>query len=453
MVRSATQKATRRLHRRMLPSFPLFDLPPELQLQILCKCDLKSIRRLLRLSSNLRDLFLLYPESCLQNILQQLPESVANLLLASWELHNCDNADFDPHKTSALFELANITEVWTSTYPEILYGDNNPMEVLEGLGDLIEEVSTITEVYAQSANAVMEAFASPHVEADPITLSTTEYTRLACSFLMLKIFYQLHAKYKHLNQVNAFVPAFMRHLYPWQLEQILSVEAFLNNLDECLYPGLYSLVNEKHAAKEVIEKKSLYVRNYFDVAGNAHDYGMLSNVSLVTFNAAKNSLLLGVHQGRNPISRNLFFLDAPKLSHDSTQLRNHGWIYFEVVNKEHSITYQQYRDMFLQLGVFFWDQDRLAKWDLADSRSFPTAIKMLQERTDQAYEKRVHMVEYTYCRMGCCVDEQTRSKSTRIYQWTRCPVQCSFEEWEQQESELRNYRIQMNLKRYNDARQ
>jgi hypothetical protein len=437
----------------MLPSFPLFELPPELQLQILCKCDLKSVRRLLRLSSKLRDLFLLYPESSLRNILEQLPCSVANLLLASWELHNCESVDFDPHKATLLFEYANITETWANTYPEILYGDNNPIKVLEGLEDLHEEVSTISEIYAQSANAVMEAFASPHVEAKPITLSTTEYTRLACSFLMLKIFYQLHTKYTHHNQVNAFISAFMRHLYPWQIEQIMSVEAFLNRLDDCLYPGLYSLVNEKHAAKEVIEKKSLYVRNYLEEAGNASDFhGFPYNTRPITFNAAKNTLLLGVHQRRNPLSPNLF-LDTPKLSDDSTQLRNHGWIYFEAANKASSITYQQYRDMFLQLGVFFWDQGRLAKWDLADPTGFPNAMKMLKERMDQAYEKRVHMVEYTYCAMGCCVDKQSRSKATRIYQWTRCPIQCSFEEWEHQESELLRYRSEMRYKKWNDDRE
>lgn len=428
MPRSATQRATRRRRRQLQPKFPLFQLPPELQLHVLCKCDFTSLRRLLRLSPYLRGLFLAYPEACLQEILQRIPRPAQNLLRASWALHNVNNNDFDPDKTLAFLDQTKITEDWSILYPYILRSKDDPMEALERLIDLHEEISTVVELYAKSVNAIVETFVNPYVLTTPITLSTAECNRIACGFWLLKIFYQFQLKFARYNQANDFIRTFMEQLSPWQVEQGLSIECFLQS--SCWYGHYdpYILVDERMPTREDLSEQYLYVRNYFKVTNELPRPSLTPGIMQPTFfSRATRYYSYGFHEGWDQLPRLSAYSDA-ECSSVTNQLRSHGWTYFESAVRAHTIPGNTYRQFFLGLGMFFWDKDRLEAWELANPRHFTTVVKALSQRLTEAklyWERKMH--EHCTCRI------HTRLSFTkRIIQWTRSSVQCSFEEWEYQ---------------------
>lgn len=430
----------------MRPSFALLRLPLELQLHILCKCDFRSIRRLLQLSTSLRNLFVSYPEACIQETLRQLPQPIENLLRASWALHGVDNDQFDTDKTVALIQRTNIVEDWSTVYPSILHQDDDPFETLEGLMDLHDEVAFAAQLYAQCIHAVMETVNDPYVEILPVVLSTTEYTRVASSLWVLKVYYQLQLKFAgHPWQIE-FEPAFMSHLRPWQVEQVSSVERLLQSLDTGGDSTLKTLTGTRYASKKLLSEQSLYFHNYFDVAGyNRRSADILAPGarSIIAFSqAAKRYSHTGsVGWAQFPYNGPHF---TAALSARVTHLRNHGWMYFESVVSSKtrlSLSEQRYLEFFLDLGILIWDTERLLRYDLADPRGFWPACVALRERLQEARNRRNRM------HMGIALSRsyQDQLLQDHIIQWTQCAIQCSFDEWMYQRIGLANYSLRVTM--------
>lgn len=440
MARSAAQRASRRLSRHLrlicLPTFPLDRLPPELQLLVLCKCDPTSIRRLLRLSTNLRTLFLSYSESCLQQILQELPRTLANLLRASWMLHNVDSADFDTEAALDLLRQSDLTE-HTSRDAQVLAEGDDPLLVVGGLMTLYEEVEVGAELYAQSLNAAMETFVNPCEQIKPVVLSPTEHFRIACAFWILKIYYQLHLKLYLHPKCDEFRQAFVARLLPWQVQQVASLEQFLHNVGNEQPTALYTIIDTKFSSWEELSDKSLYFRNYFHTLGwsNPHIFPVGQPV---TFCAASQTLrdIRRTPQGPPPWSvaqvspdvfLQLFSTDYP--------LWNYGWICYDWILNKTSTSTCDLRSYFSDLGLFFWDYNRLARWHLADLNDFKVNFKGYWRRTAEASQ-----IAARNNRSTLPVEAQKEEQSVEsIAEWTRCPVQCTFEEWSYQPIALSSY--------------
>jgi hypothetical protein len=69
-------------------------------------------------------------------------------------------------------------------------------------------------VYAQSTAAAIEQLVNPWVEYSPMELSTTEFVRLAHTFWMLRVFYQLQLPFAHHESAQPFVERFISDLQP-----------------------------------------------------------------------------------------------------------------------------------------------------------------------------------------------------------------------------------------------
>jgi hypothetical protein len=86
---------------------------------------------------------------------------------------------------------------------------------------------------------------------------------------------------------------------------------------------------------------------------------------------------------------------------------------------------------FLALGVFFWDQDRLASWDLVNLDDIIRLHENVMEKLE--YMAGVHEYEAGLGFWGCrCCRSTTHCENRearQIREWTRSPVQCTLEEF------------------------
>jgi hypothetical protein len=333
-------------------------------------------------------------------MLAQLPWPIPNLLRASHALHNVASADFDPQRTLVLLEETDITKDWSARYPRVLRSGDNPMTTLEELMDLHEEVSTVIGLYAQIMNASMEMLVNPFVEVQPISLSSAEYSRLASSFWILKIFYQFRLNFGYYQQPNDFIPAFLRRLGPWQLEQGLSVESFFHRISlhqsfGLLPAGFSSSPLQRSYSVQYMTARSIFIRNYLKVItpipGSSFDPPGRGSISFSRAICADT-----MHSGTSWHSLPLpppphghedpEELDYPP--HENDPLRSHGWTYFELWHRAGAVSAREHDRFFLELAFFFWDKERLENWGLADPDEFPRAVLMLEERLEQCKRLR-----------------------------------------------------------------
>jgi hypothetical protein len=68
------------------PSFPLTDLPPDVQLLILSNLDLHTIQNLMNAIPATKELYLSYPSSILRGVLASMDLQTRNLLLTTYNL-------------------------------------------------------------------------------------------------------------------------------------------------------------------------------------------------------------------------------------------------------------------------------------------------------------------------------------------------------------------------------
>ena len=341
------------------------------------------MRVLVRTSKPLRSLFLAYPEACIQGTLQQYSHPVSGLIQASLALHRHDHADSDPQKAAALLEQYAVTG-WLALSPRILENDTDPMEALEVLLDMCEDVNRLVEAYAQSSAATIEQVVNPWVEYAPITLSTTEFTRVASAFWMLRIFYQLQLLFTRHETVQHSVQEFISTLQPWQVEQCLSVELFLGSYGFKTTSPVCTLTGDKYGTGSVLSCKSWLLHAYREAVTlniNQVKRLRLTTFANASFRARSNSAHvistapwlqiqqdLDVEVGREGFERT------------TSQLRNHGWMLYGLVRHIDPIDLQQYHQLFLDLGIFFWDMGRLVDWDFVDPDDFPDIVYLFRNR-------------------------------------------------------------------------
>ncbi|EUC48503.1 hypothetical protein COCMIDRAFT_33986 [Bipolaris oryzae ATCC 44560] len=211
MAQNARQKATSNLRRGSRPVFQFTNLPAELQLLILNRCDMISIERLLSVSLYVRSLCIQYPEIVIQGSLSEIPQPFAGFLHVATALHNISV-------------------------------------------DIYVEVDVAADIVAQSMNAAMQIYIDPQVAVTPVVLSVAEHTRLVCALLIVKIYYQLRSKFvpNGRRSMKDFATAFMQTLAPWQIAQSSSVEGFLDSCQKFLV-GLYDeIIDNRYTCCECL---------------------------------------------------------------------------------------------------------------------------------------------------------------------------------------------------------
>ncbi|EMD88823.1 hypothetical protein COCC4DRAFT_137788 [Bipolaris maydis ATCC 48331] len=364
MARSAKQKAARNLRRGSRPVFQFTKLPAELQLLVLCRCDLISFGRLLSVSSYVRSLCIQHPEVVIQGSLSEIPQPVAGLLHVATALHNI-NDDFDGERPLELLEKVNSNE-WPLVYSRFLHSGDDVLDYMRGLVDIYVEVDVAADIVAQGMNAAMQIYIDPQVAVTPVLLSVAEHTRLVCALLIVKIYYQLRSKLvpNGGTSVGDFATAFMQTLAPWQIAQGSSVEGFLDSCQKSP-GGLYDdIIGKRYTCCECLLQKSSYLRTYSRAAAVDMDKGFVfgqdKSFPRYSHAAAEEHRRIG---RRESLAGRVGYAQHPAM-----QLRNHGWMMYSTISPYDMMR----RDLVWRVGMLFWDQDRLASWGMVDASDVVT---------------------------------------------------------------------------------
>jgi hypothetical protein len=325
---------------------------------------LVSIGRLLEVSRYVRALYLQYPETAAREIRKQIPQLLDSLLRVAWALHNVSKEDFDAENALDLLRYNGLHD-WPIMFPQLFTTTDDPLESIQGLIDLYVEVDSAAGLVAQGMNAVMEAFRNPYVVVAPITLSDTEHTCIVCALLTVRIYYQLRSKFGPVHALDTpacnFPRTFIQSLKPWQVEQAVSVEGFV---DKCLKPNtayIYEVIDSKYRCWEYFSARSPYFRKYKNATALDNDFQevAIDNRPLSFSSAVRN---------RNYPNMQLpwYYDENRHVSTEMSQLRTHGWVLFNSIGLVATMRRHHYERAFLALGMFFWDQNRLASWELIE---------------------------------------------------------------------------------------
>lgn len=345
------------------------------------------MRVLVRTNRDLRSLFLAYPEVCLLGTLQQHSRPVYGLIQASRALHYHSQADFDSQRTLALLEQSMATE-WSTEHHHIPKDDVNPLKALDGLFAMCEDVNHLVEVYAQSTAAAIEQVVNPWAEYTPISLSTSEFTHIATTFWMLRVFYQLQLLSVHHEPAKAFVRAFINDLQPWQVQQCFSVEYFLGTSACSTYSStVYILIGDMNGTRSALSMTSCFLQDYYETTSFSIGQG---NRFLTTFTMAA-ACFRAVRYSAAVIPSAPWLRSQPDLGldvslehveHAASQLRNDGWSIYESLGHHDPARPQQHHQFFLHMGMFFWDPNRLEHWDFINPDDFPDIVCMFRASLD-----------------------------------------------------------------------
>ncbi|KAJ4305431.1 hypothetical protein N0V90_000962 [Kalmusia sp. IMI 367209] len=400
---------------------------------ILCKCDFTSIRDLIDVNSYIKDLFLLYPQTFLRDMVRELPSSVANLLCLSYIIYSVPYAYIDAPRIIEWLEEMNSTEDFLARNSWILdqtYG----LQVLWELADIMNEIDEAVKLYADSVLAIMDTVSRPNARHTTIGLSSTEYARIASAFLLLKTYMQY-------RNVGGDASTFMDTLQFWQAEQIVTVNKFLERVDRCSRTSgsaLYYLVDHKYRSDVHLRRVSLYVKKYLRSGPRPLPSlylhlrrGDMSQWPFHTYATRPRFSMLAGHDGVEvPPTANS---DDVSMSKDSSP--SHGWNFLQSLTGDKEVSDRVYHHIFLDLGILFWDQDRLRQMYMGSTSTFQTLVERVEEAL---YRGQVSMYNNMYVddvgEFDCFSVPGPHVSQQHIVEWTRCPVQCTFGEWMMRDS-------------------
>lgn len=353
----------------------------------------------------------------------------------SWALHNLADDDFDPSKVLDLLGSKNLFE-WSSMHICAPSTDKDPLETITGLLQLYTEVDLATDLVAQGMNAATETIVHPHVEVTPISLSSMERTRIACSLYILKIYYQFRLKFIYAGHGSAskFPSVFSTALKPWQAEQVLSVEWYFLGCQDPTPYTMYKAADGKFTCQQCMFETSLYFRN-FKRALDLHSDSMTRYLGIpMDFTRYMfqyhHTLTAGQSWRRNSsdVGRPSRMLPL------TTAFKNHGWTLLKLAVADRVSRPVPLRRL-IHLGLLFWNHDRLTDLDLVDTGDILALYAGMPRHAQQM--KNGWPVKWG----RICLDHRghrrvKKSKIGLLLEWTRCPVQCTLEEFGYQQAIL-----------------
>jgi hypothetical protein len=392
---------------------------------------------LLKVSPYVRALYLQYPETAAREILKEMPQPVDSLLRVAWALHDVSKEGFDAENALDLLRYNELHE-WPIMFPRLFTTTDDPLESIRGLIDLYVEVNSAAELVAQAMNAVTEAFVNPHVVMAPIMLSETEHTRIISALLTVRIYYQLRSKFGPVREIDTpacnFPRTFIQSLNPWQVEQAVSVEGFV---EKCLKPNtpyILKAIDSKYRCWECFSAKSTYFRKYKNATAIDDDFSTsvvmgYDSQGVAIYNRPLSLSVAARNRNYPNMQPPWNYNDDMCLSTEVPQLRNHGWTLYNSIGLYGSMRRHHHEREFLALGMFFWDQDRLASWNLLDLDDIKTLHNCIGRKLE--YFSNLHSFESGWFGCRCCNSTVycENREARQIREWTRSPVQCTLVEF------------------------
>ncbi|ORY07912.1 hypothetical protein BCR34DRAFT_616535 [Clohesyomyces aquaticus] len=339
--------------------------------------------------------------------------SMEGLFRASLALDRVNKHNFDPDEAKEFLQQSNLIKR-PALHRRIIGRKDDPMDTLEDFLDSRLELEDIVERYAESVHAAMETFMNPHIRIPIMKLSASERMRMMEGFMILKVYYQFKIRFLHAEKFMeaplSWEPDFLHCLFPWQIAQTLSVESWLQHCGRESSSAFYGLISDRYSSRDTLIQESSYVGKFEEIRGGIWPRE-------IPLRAATMRPWTAVPNGHKP-----YFQVRPEDSQES-MASSPGWVYFQGVGNAAGCDQHTYRRLFEDLGIFFWDLNRLARWRIRDPNQFPEVLELFLERETLARRYHSPMSIAAYDTFNA------RRLSEDIIEWTRSDVTCPFEAW------------------------
>ena len=374
---------------------------------------------LVNLSPNIKGAFLHYPKTHLRQILQNLPDLLGGLICLTWALNTISPRYLDwPLITDWLRAIyavdeASIVDHWTFFRTDYL-------EILYELADVVEDLSRITKLYTESTLAILDTVSPPEASHSTIELSSTEYNRIASAFSLLRIYRQYLQYRDGQHEFRSIVPA-------WQIEEMMTVNYFLRGIGQATRSPLYYLVDQKHRCGNVLRDSSYHVWSYY-----AHGPWTVEYETRMPTTQAQNSSI-GIQSICDSECRisHPTFLDGKDIAmRIAERSPNYAQKNIQEITAEFGL-FSYYNSIFVQLGMFFWDDDRFLYVPLTCASDYEALVARFEVACDKGKIKAYDSLYRGGTFSGYHYDKihgyQVHPEDIKA--WTRCDFQCTFGEW------------------------
>lgn len=291
------------------------------------------------------------------------------------------------------------------------------LELLYELADVVEDISSIVELYAESTLALLDTVSPPEASHSTIKLSSTEYNRIASALCLLRINRRFLSFGGTLEKFREIVPE-------WQTEQILTVETFLRDVGRPTRSPLYYLVDAKYRCGNVLREPSYhtwspYVHGLWVVGWMP---GRLAGMNPYNLSASRYFA--------NIVARPPFPNDEERVTEVVERLPNYARNNIERITADVGLL-PYYKQIFIQLGLFFWDDDRFVHLPMTDADEYEALIERYEDACDRGIAKAYDSIYREESVAGYYSDKVLgyRVRPEYLKKWTRSPVQCTFGEW------------------------
>lgn len=343
---------------------------------------------------------------------------------------------------------------------DVLTSESWVLEVSDSLGllyklaDFMEDIDEVVAAYADARLALMDTVSAPDADHRSIPLSSDEYARLASTFMLL------HIDDKSLQSQVAYRPrsrrSFIDTLPIWQVEQMNAAAEFLQLAGR--RGGLiYNLIDAKYNSRSHLHDVSRFAWTYntnggliWDGSAMSYENGYLTldaqiahsngHVSAVPYILGTHQPYYDLHSPRSLFPRHLGTVlimptqgddfcsssstptNTPSIPHAPIPAPP-AWTFLKSLSITADVSRSVYTDIFVELGLFFWDVDRLWQMGIGDVEDFGDVVDNMAAVQSRAFATIYDRSEWSNTWVAARTVEQ------RLIDWTRSGAECSFGEW------------------------
>jgi hypothetical protein len=226
---SKTNMSRTRL-RRVRPTFPLMDLPADLQLLILSKMDLHTLQNIIQAVPHVRETYLRYPSSILRGAVAEIVPQVRNLLLTTYRL-TCIIRSGDVSQKPDLSNMGGFLadNLDTEKPRKIDFLEHDALDALHTFCEIDAEVMNLVQDYAKDIYERACHRDNPGAIPPPLVLSPNERYRMMRAFYRLKFFGVLF--YNYVDRFNVhlepFYAEFFNRLSTFEIDELVTAYQFV----------------------------------------------------------------------------------------------------------------------------------------------------------------------------------------------------------------------------------
>lgn len=349
------RRTNRHAARRQRPSFPLLDLPPDLQIHVLGYLELQDLRSIVRASAQMRDIYLGFPETLLGGATSYMGAQIQRLMLTTLSIirsiRSHDSRLGPSIDTMHIFLADNLD---TDQQWRILQPGDNALAVLDALCVLDAETTSLVQAYAIDDYGRAYCSCNPGTIPPPIWLSSTERHRIMRAFWRLKLYGVLFYNYADYFDLD------LSSCYTFFLDRLCDFE-----MDEMITAYQFMVRYRRNFVSEWPHRDCPFAGEL--IYRNRDPFECPHCQGRYLYNTQRNQALWHIVEHRYLGSVGLWAdprvcgHEPQKVWHEflESNAPNTGWQLFRKYRDEYGLNGETYRTQFRNLGFCFWEKERL----------------------------------------------------------------------------------------------